>query len=52
MLSKAPLAMGDTAAALGLRFFGYLSRPSLIGYFGRQSRRIAKRNADELNESP
>jgi hypothetical protein len=34
--------MGEMAAADGLRFFGYLSRPSLIGYFGRQSRRVAK----------
>ena len=44
----APLVMGETAAAGGLRFFGYLSRPALIGYFGRASRRVAKRIADEL----
>jgi cation diffusion facilitator CzcD-associated flavoprotein CzcO len=45
----APLVMGETAAADGLRFFCYLSRPSLISYFGRQSRRVAKRIADELS---
>jgi hypothetical protein len=44
-----PLVMGETAAAPGLRFFGYLSRPSLIGHFGRQSRRVAKRIAKELS---
>jgi hypothetical protein len=43
-----PLAMGETAAADGLRFFGYLSRPSMIGHFGKQSRRVAKRIAQEL----
>ncbi|OBA99862.1 FAD-dependent oxidoreductase [Mycobacteriaceae bacterium 1482268.1] len=43
-----PQVMGETAAAPGLRFFGYLSRPSLIGYLGRQSRRVAKRIANEL----
>lgn len=46
-----PLAAGETAAAEGLRFFGYLSRPTLIGYFGRQSRHIAKKIAAELVSS-
>lgn len=46
--SGRPLVMGETAAAPGLRFFGYLSRPSLIGHFGRQSGRVAKRIANEL----
>lgn len=44
----APLIMG---AVDGLRFFGYLSRPALIGYFGRTSRRVAKRIADELSHA-
>ncbi len=46
-----PLVMGETAAAEGLRFFGYISRPSLIGHFGRTSRRVAKRIAGELSSS-
>jgi cation diffusion facilitator CzcD-associated flavoprotein CzcO len=46
-----PTAAGETAAAEGLRFFSYLSRPTLIGYFGRQSRRIAKKIAAELVSS-
>jgi cation diffusion facilitator CzcD-associated flavoprotein CzcO len=44
-----PLVMGDSAATEGLRFFGYVSRPGLIGYFGRTSRRVAKRIAQELS---
>ena len=47
----APLVMGETAAAEGLRFFGYLSRPALIGYFGRTSGRVAMRIADELSQA-
>lgn len=46
-----PLVIGETAAADGLRFFGFVSRPGLIGYFGRTSRRIAKRIADELSKA-
>ncbi|ART73681.1 FAD-dependent oxidoreductase [Mycobacterium dioxanotrophicus] len=44
-----PLVMGKTAAAPGLRFFGYLSRPALIGHFGKQAQRVAKRIAMELS---
>jgi hypothetical protein len=43
-----PLAVGETAAADGLRFFGYIVRPSLIGHMGKQSRHVAKRIAEEL----
>jgi hypothetical protein len=43
-----PVVMGETAATIGLRFIGYRTRPSLIGYFAKQSRRIAKRIVDEL----
>jgi len=47
----APIADGR-ALAEGLRFLGFLSRPSLIGYVGKRSKRIAKEIADELNNSP
>lgn len=43
-----PLVMGERAAAQGLRFIGFLSRPGLIGYLGRQGPRVAKRIAGEL----
>jgi cation diffusion facilitator CzcD-associated flavoprotein CzcO len=43
-----PLVMGERAAADGLRFIGFLSRPALIGYLGRQGRRVANRIAAEL----
>ena len=43
-----PVVMGETAATTGLRFIGYRTRPSLIGYFAKQSRRIAKCIVDEL----
>jgi cation diffusion facilitator CzcD-associated flavoprotein CzcO len=43
-----PVVMGETAATTGLRFIGYRTRPSLIGYFAKQSRHIAKRIVDEL----
>jgi hypothetical protein len=46
-----PLAIDETAVAEGLRFFGYLSRPGLIGHFARQSRRVAKTIAAELVNS-
>lgn len=45
----APHVTGEVAAAEGLRFVGFLSRPSLIGYVARQSRRVAKCIADELS---
>jgi cation diffusion facilitator CzcD-associated flavoprotein CzcO len=44
-----PKAMGEAPAADGLRFLGFLTRPSLIGFVGRQSRRVAKRIAGELS---
>jgi cation diffusion facilitator CzcD-associated flavoprotein CzcO len=44
-----PKSIGEAPAAEGLRFVGFLTRPSLIGYIGRQSKRIAKRIADELS---
>jgi hypothetical protein len=44
-----PTSIGEAPAAEGLRFLGFLTRPSLIGYIGRQSKRIAKRIAEELS---
>lgn len=44
-----PVAIGVMPAADGLRFLGYLVRPSVIGYFGKLSRRMATRIATELS---
>jgi hypothetical protein len=33
------LVTGDRPAALGLRFLGYSTRPSRIGYMAKQSKR-------------
>jgi hypothetical protein len=38
-----PTAQAPTPAAKGLYFHGLLSRPSLIGYVGKQSRVLARR---------
>jgi hypothetical protein len=38
------------AVAEGLRFLGYLSRPSLIGYVARRSRPMAKEIANALRQ--
>jgi hypothetical protein len=43
-----PRFTGETAAAPGLRFIGFLSRPGLIGFVAKQSRRMAARIAEEL----
>jgi hypothetical protein len=43
-----PLAVGETPAAPGLRFIGFLSRPALIAFVAKQSKRVANRIADEL----
>jgi hypothetical protein len=44
-----PKATGEVPAADGLRFIGFLSRPSLIGYVAKQSKGVAKRVAEELS---
>ncbi len=44
-----PIAAAPAAAADGLYFHGIVSRPALIGYVGKQSRRLAKRIAEELS---
>jgi cation diffusion facilitator CzcD-associated flavoprotein CzcO len=43
-----PVVVGERPAAPGLRFIGFEVRPSLIGYLGKQSVRIAKRIKREL----
>lgn len=43
-----PRTANAVAAAPGLRFIGFLSRPGLIGYVAAQSRRLAKQVALEL----
>jgi hypothetical protein len=44
-----PVVTGEKAAAEGLRFLGFSSRPIVMGYVARQSKRIAKRIARELH---
>lgn len=43
-----PRVANEVAAAPGLRFIGFLSRPGLIGYVAAKSRRMAKQIAHEL----
>ncbi len=47
--SGKPVVVGERPAAPGLRFLGYSTRPSLIGYMAKQSKRMAKRIARELS---
>ena len=47
-----PTAAAPTPAAKGLYFHGLLSRPSLIGYVGRQSRVLARRICAEASRHP
>ena len=47
-----PRASGEEPAAEGLRFIGFMSRPALIAFVARQSRRVAARIAEELERSP
>ncbi len=44
-----PLAKHGQPAASGLRFLGFLPRPSLIGAVAKQSKRVAREIADELS---
>lgn len=46
-----PTAVGETPAAPGLRFIGYVPRPGGIGYAAKQARRAAKAIARELRSS-
>jgi cation diffusion facilitator CzcD-associated flavoprotein CzcO len=47
-----PRSCGVIAAAPGLRFVGFLSRPGLISYVAKQSQHVARRIADELDRAP
>jgi cation diffusion facilitator CzcD-associated flavoprotein CzcO len=47
--SGKPVVVGERPAAPGLRFLGYSTRPSLIGYIAKQSKRMARRIARELS---
>jgi cation diffusion facilitator CzcD-associated flavoprotein CzcO len=47
--SGKPVVVGERPAAPGLRFLGYSTRPSLIGYMAKQSKRMARRIARELS---
>jgi cation diffusion facilitator CzcD-associated flavoprotein CzcO len=42
-----PKISGETPAAPGLWFIGFSARPALIGFMGKQSRRLAKQIANE-----
>lgn len=44
-----PCATGVTAAAPGLRFIGFLSRPALISFVAKQSERVADQIVEELD---
>jgi cation diffusion facilitator CzcD-associated flavoprotein CzcO len=44
-----PHAVGETPAAWGLRFAGYVPRPGQLGYMGKEARRIAKAIGRELH---
>ena len=46
-----PPAQGAEAAAPGLRFIGYISRPGALGYMGKQAKQAAKAIARELETS-
>ena len=47
-----PKSIGVEAAAPGLRFMGFLSRPGLISFVAKQSQLVAKHIADELDRAP
>lgn len=46
-----PRAAGATPADAGLRFIGFMSRPGLIAFVAKQSRRVAKRIEEELQST-
>ena len=45
----APRVLAPAPAAEGLRFLGFLARPSMLGYTARLARRMAKRIVAELS---
>jgi cation diffusion facilitator CzcD-associated flavoprotein CzcO len=44
-----PRALGERAAAPGLRFIGYVPRPGGLGYMAKEAKRAAKAIAGELS---
>jgi NADPH-dependent 2,4-dienoyl-CoA reductase/sulfur reductase-like enzyme len=44
-----PVVTGEKAAAEGLRFLGFSSRPIVMGYVAKESKRVAKEIAAELH---
>jgi cation diffusion facilitator CzcD-associated flavoprotein CzcO len=48
----APRALGEQPAANGLRFVGYVPRPSALGYMSNEAKRVAKAIARELRADP
>jgi cation diffusion facilitator CzcD-associated flavoprotein CzcO len=47
--SGLPCATGEVAVEPGLRFIGFMSRPSLIAHVAKESRHVARRIAEELS---
>jgi hypothetical protein len=47
-----PRAAGEIPAASGLRFIGFESRPGLLGFVARQSKKVAQRVVQELDGAP
>lgn len=47
-----PRSVGPVAAAPGLRFIGFLSRPGLISHVAKESQRVADLILDELKRTP
>jgi cation diffusion facilitator CzcD-associated flavoprotein CzcO len=45
-----PSAVGETPAAPGLRFIGYVPRPGGLGYMAKQAKRAARAIAAEIRE--
>jgi cation diffusion facilitator CzcD-associated flavoprotein CzcO len=46
-----PKLSGETPAAPGLRFIGFLSRPALLGFVAKQSKRVANHIRKELEHT-
>ena len=46
-----PRAVGETPAAAGLRFAGYVPRPGQLGYMSKEARRVAKAIQHELRST-
>jgi cation diffusion facilitator CzcD-associated flavoprotein CzcO len=47
-----PRAAGTVAADKGLRFIGFQSRPGLLGFVAKQSKRVARSIVEELQTTP